>query len=135
MIDVETAVYARVADALRKKYGKNGIYVAGEYVDSPSKFPAVTILEADNRVYEKQRTDYIENAAKLLYEVNIYSNKLGYKKSEAQEILNIVDQEMAGMGFTRTMASPASNLQDATIFRMIVRYEGVVDKEYRIYTH
>lgn len=135
MIDIETAVYAKVADALRKKYGKNGIYVAGEYVDSPSKFPAVTILEADNQVYEKQRTDYIENAAKLLYEVNIYSNKLGYKKSEAQEILNIVDQEMANMGFTRTMASPASNLQDATIFRMIARYEGVVDKEYRIYTH
>lgn len=135
MIDVETVVYAKVAEALRKKYGKSGIYVAGEYVDSPSKFPAVTILEADNRVYEKQRTDYIENAAKLLYEVNIYSNKLGYKKTEAQEILNIVDQEMADMGFTRTMASPASNLQDATIFRMIARYEGVVDKEYRIYTH
>lgn len=135
MIDIETVVYAQVADALRKKYGKNGIYVAGEYVDSPSKFPAVTILEADNQVYEKQRTDYIENAAKLLYEVNIYSNKLGYKKSEAQELLNIVDQEMANMGFTRTMASPASNLQDATIFRMIARYEGVVDKEYRIYTH
>lgn len=135
MIDIENFVFTRVSTALRDYFGALNIYVTGEYVDSPARFPAASIFESDNRVYEKQRTTEIENAAKLLYEVNVYSNKLGYKKTEAQSVMDIIDREMAAMGFTRTMCVPTSNLQDATIFRMVARYEGVVDKEYMIYTH
>lgn len=135
LIDIETPVYARVAGALRDKYGTSGIFPSSEYVDSPARFPAVTILEADNRVYGKMSTTNIENAAKLLYEVNVFSNLVGYGKSQAQEIMNIVDREMEAMGFTRMACGPVSNLMDPKICRMFARYEGVADKEYRIYTH
>ena len=33
------------------------------------------------------------------------------------------------------MSNPISNLQDAKIFRIVVRYEGVADKDFRIYTN
>lgn len=80
------------------------------------------------------RTLRIENAASVLYEVNVYSNKIGYKKAEAQEIMSFIDEILAKLGFTRTMLNPLPNLADATIYRLTARYEAVVDKDNWIYT-
>ena len=135
MIDIESFLFSRIAGVLRASY--EGIFVSGEYVDSPAKFPAVTIVESDNSVLQKMRTaaPNLENAVSLMYEVNIYTNTEGFKKSEAKDILETVDSEFSKLGFTRTMSNPISNLQDAKIFRIVVRYEGVAEKDFRIYTN
>lgn len=144
MIDIENFVFGRIATRLRTKYanadGSPAIFVAGEITDTPARFPAVTVVEANNSVLRSMRTDNVENAASVMYEVNIYSNLTGYRKSQAKEILQEIDAEFAEMGFTRTMANPVSNLQDATIYRIVARYEGVVTVEtdvngtvYRVY--
>lgn len=140
MISPESFVFSKIAGVLRADY--LGIYVAGESTNAPSKFPAVTIIEADNSVYQRMRTTTIENAASLMYECNVFSNKTGYKKSEAKAIMDTIDEQFAALGFTRTMCNPVSNLQDATIYRMVARYEGVVvpeptetDETLRIYTN
>lgn len=147
MIDIENFVFGRVANRLRAKYanadGSPAIFVAGEATDIPARFPAVTIVEASNSVVQRMRTvRNIENAASVMYEVNIYSNLTGYKKSQAKEILQEIDAEFAEMGLARTMANPISNLQDATIYRIVARYEGVVTAEvggddtvYRVYAN
>ncbi len=135
MIDIENAVYSRVALGLREAFGEKGIFVSSEYTDSPAQFPAAMIFEADNSVYQRMRTTSIENGAKLLYQADVFSNLIGRKKAQAQEIMDIIDREFAGMGFTRTMCQPVSNLMDAKIYRMTARYEGIADKTRRIYTH
>lgn len=140
MTSPESFVFSKVAGILRAEYPN--IFVSGEFVDSPAKFPAATIIEADNDVYKKMRTTTIENAAQLMYQVDVFSNKTGYKKSEAKAIMDTIDQQFAALGFTRTMCNPVSNLQDATIYRIVARYTGVVvpeitgaDENLRIYTH
>ncbi len=134
MIDVESFLFNQIAGILRFQYN---VYVSGEYVDSPAKFPAVTIVEINNGVYQKMRTaaPNLENAVSLTYEVNVYTNSIGYKKSEAKKILETIDNEFSNMGFTRTMCNPVSNLQDATIYRIVARYEGIADRNFRIYTN
>ena len=135
MIDIESFLFSRIAGVLRTSY--EGIFVSGEYVDSPTKFPTVTIIESDNSVLQKMMTiaPNLENAVSLMYEVNVYTNSVGYKKSEAKDIMETIDNEFSKMGFTRTMCNPVSNLQDATIYRIVARYEGVADKDFRIYTN
>lgn len=133
MIDIENDIFGLVATPLRDKF--LGIWVSGEYTPSPARFPAVTLEEVDNSVYQKMRTVHIENAASVLYEVNIFSNKVGYKKAEAQEIMSFIDDILSGLGLTRTMCNPIPNLADATIYRLTARYEGVVDKDNWIYTN
>lgn len=135
MIDIESFLFSRIAGVLRTSY--EGIFVSGEYVDSPAKFPSVTIVESDNSVLQKMMTiaPNLENAVSLMYEVNVYTNSVGYKKSEAKDIMETIDNEFSKMGFTRTMCNPVSNLQDATIYRIAARYEGVADKDFRIYTN
>lgn len=131
MIDIENDVFSAVAAVLRDTY--SGIYVVGEYVPAPPSFPAVSIVEADNRVVTRYRTRNIENAASVMYEVNIYSNKASGKKSEAKAIASTIDEKFAEIGFTRTMKEQVPNLNDATIYRIVCRYEAIVDKDLWIY--
>lgn len=138
MIDIEQDVFNYVSKKLREAH--NGIFVKGEYVNAPSSFPAVTIVENDNRVLERMRTLNIENAVSVMYECNIYSNKVSGKKAEAKAIADTMDNAFAEIGFTRTMRNQVANLNDATIYRIVCRYEAVVvpennNERFRIYTN
>ena len=131
MISPENFVFDAVADELREQFP--GIYVAGDYVDVPTRFPAVLT---------RMRTLNIENAVTLMYETNVYSNLSSGKKAEAKKIQAVVDEAFAQLGFTRLMCSPEPNLQDAKIYRIYARYQGVdmpeTDGEntvHRIYTN
>ena len=131
MIDVESIVFSTVANALRVEFPD--IFVSGEYVDVPARFPAVTIVESDNAIVQRMRTTNIENAVTVMYEVGIYSNTVGYKKSEAKDILEVVDNEFSKMGFARILCNPVANLSDATIYRIVARYQASIDKDLWVY--
>lgn len=131
MIDLESDIFSYVANALREEFP--GVFVSGEYVETPARFPAVTIVEADNRVLTWMRTENIENAVSSLFEVNIYSNRASGKKAEAKSIANAVDEKMASIGYTRTFREQIPNLKDATIYRIVCRYEAVIDRNFVIY--
>ena len=73
MIDVESAIFQKCADAFRAAY-PNG-FIAGEYVSQPPKFPAVMVVEMDNNVDERAMDNgNIENAVNVMYQVDVYSN-------------------------------------------------------------
>lgn len=124
MIDVENIIFTQLATALRSAY--NGISVYGEYVEVPATFPCVTIVEADNQVLKQTRDlSGIEHYAKVMYEINVYSNKANVKKSQAKEISNMIDGMMNDLLFTRTFRGQTPNI-DRTIYRITLRYEAVV---------
>lgn len=124
MIDLESDIYDYVSKALLNAH--SNVHVSGEYEPTISEFPAVTITESDNRVVERMRTTNIENAARVMYETNVYSNKVAGRKSEAKAIANTLDGIFAGINFTRTVRTVVPNMNDATIYRIVCRYEGVI---------
>lgn len=128
MINVESEIFDIIANAILAEYPD--AYVVGEYVLSPARFPSVSIVEIDNSAYDRTQTSgSLENHADVTYEVNIYSNKTSGKKSECKEIASLLDNEFATLGFSRTMLQPIPNLDDATIYRMVGRYKGVVSQD------
>ena len=132
MINVESDVFNIVSIAIKTVYPD--LYISGEYVKSPPKFPAVSLVEVDNSAYTRTQTDSnVENHAELLYEVNVYSNKKSGKKSECKEIAALIDNELAALGFSRTMLQPIPNMDDATIYRMTGRYRAVASKDNTIF--
>ena len=135
MIDVENDVFTIVASALRTAH--SGIYVVGEYVPAPSSFPAVSIIEEDNRVADRYMTDSVERAVLVMYEAQIFSNKVSGKKAEAKAIANTLDTAFTGLGFKRTMKDPVPNMNDATIYRIVCRYEAVIipNDDSKFYVH
>ena len=132
MIDIESAVFNQVATRVREVFPD--IFMVGEYVNSPSSFPAVSLIETDNST----RVDTIdsgsnENHANVMYEVNVYSNKTVGKKSECKAIIALIDEEMLAMGFSRSTLTPVPNEYDSTIYRMVGRYRAAVSSKHEIY--
>ena len=132
MIDIENKVFHRVVTKVREQFPN--IFMAGEYVRSPSSFPAASLVEMDNA----SREDTIdsgsnENHANVMYEANVYSNKKTGKKSECKAIIALIDAEMLAMGFVRSTLTPVPNEYDSTIYRMVARYRATVSADHTIY--
>jgi hypothetical protein len=131
MIDIENEIFTKISAELRSRFTDISVY--GEDVRTPSSFPCVSIVEADNYVVTATRDSRSnENHANLMYEVNVYSNKASGKKSECKEILSIIDSIFLGLGFTRNMKNPVT-MDDATIYRLIARYSAIVSADQTIY--
>lgn len=132
MIDIENEVFNSVATEVRAKYP--GVYMVGEYVKTPPKFPCVALVEMDNQSYQRtEDSGSSENHISVMYDVNIYSNKTVGKKMECKAIAALIDERMLALGFARTMLQPIPNLDDATIYRMVGRYSAVISKNKDIY--
>jgi len=136
MIDIENDVFDYVAKALRSAH--RGVNVSGEYTEEPASFPAVTLVEADNRIVASRRSsDKMENAVTVMYQLNVYSNKTKGKKAEAKAIADTADAALASIGFLRTFREQVPNLKDSTIYRIVCRYSGTVipNDDGRYYIH
>ena len=132
MIDIENQVFDRVAKRVREQFPN--IFMVGEYVKSPSSFPAVSLVEMDNSIHESTvDSGSNENHANVMYEVNVYSNKTTGKKSECKAIIALIDTEMTEMGFVRSTLTPVPNEYDSTIYRMVGRYRAAVSTDNKIY--
>jgi len=132
MIDIESDVFEIVATAVRNVY--TDAFVVGEYVAAAPQFPAVSIVEMDNfTVRGTQSSSCMENTVEVMYEVNVYSNKVRGKKAECKAVLALIDEQFLRLGFNRVMVMPTQNLNDATIYRMTARYRAEVDTAKRIY--
>ena len=132
MIDVEKEIFSKVAESVRAAYPS--VFISSEYVRTPSKFPFVSLIEMSNTAYDRtQSSAGLENHASVMYEVNVYSNKKSGKKSECKAIATFIDNELAALGFSRTMLQPIPNMDDATIYRMTGRYMAVISKDKKLY--
>lgn len=132
MIDYESILYTKMAKKLRSEF--NPISVYGEVVKAPATFPSVMIEEKHNSSFSQTAdSGSTENHALTMYEVNIYSNKTSGKKHECKTILAIIDEEFIGLGFERVIAQPIDNLEDATIYRIVARYQAVLSTDGIVY--
>ena len=132
MIDIENAVFNTVATRVRESYPN--IFITGEYVRSPSSFPAVSLVEMDNSIRaETVDSGSVENHVNVMYEVNVYSNQTVGKKSECKAIMALIDEILRDMGFSRSTLTPGPNEDDSTIYRMVGRYRAAVSNDNKIY--
>lgn len=131
MIDIENEIFNKIKIELRSRFPR--INVFGEDVRSPSSFPCVSIVEADNYTLRKtQDSGSNENHAVLMYEVNVYTNKTNGKKTDCKAIFSVIDDVFLNLGFTRLAKHPVT-MDKATIYRMVGRYNAIVSKNQTIY--
>lgn len=131
MIDIENYVFDQIKTEVTTTFTNARMY--GEYVALPESFPCVTLVEADNSVY-RGSLDQREEYALVMYEINIFTNT-STKKTDAKKIAHIIDEKMSAMGFTRIYRDQVPNV-DRTIYRIVLRYNGVVsqnDDSYTVY--
>lgn len=132
MIDIENEVFDYVYSHIMEDFPD--LYMTGEYEVAPAKLPCLYLFEADNSVRRDTiSSSSVENFADVMMEAQIFSNKSPGKKQECKDILQALDGLMAILGFRRTMKQVVPNMLDATVCRMVARYEGTVSRDKIIY--
>lgn len=125
MNDVENELFTVVATALRSSF--SDIYVTGEAVDAPSKFPCVVFYEDDNYISQVDMdSSWDEKFAVLRYRVDIYSNKASGRKSEAKAIRAVIEPLLYRRNFTRFSSTPINDMGD-NIFHVVTTYRVKTD--------
>ena len=130
MIDNFNEIYTRITTAL-KTYDSN-VKTSSVYTNTPSSYPFVSIELIEDSVYEQGiDSGDVENFAVNSYEINVYA-KGNLAMSNARKLLEVADNFMKSIGFTRISKTPLQD-QNETIYRFIARYEGVVSKDLKVY--
>lgn len=128
MIDISNIVLREVRTAVTAVY--TDCECLSYNPDTISQYPCVTVSEMDNYTYEESLDDLnSEHHAVVVYEVSAYSNSSSGAKTEAKKIINIVDDTMLGMRFTRMLKTEAPN-KDRSVYRIYARYRAIVSEAF-----
>ena len=125
MIDIESQIYSPIRTALVNAY--DGIFVTSEPTATSAKFPAVSIVQQDNYMsINKLDNSGAERFATIMFQVDVYSNKTSGKKSQCKEIMNVVDNMLFALNFTRLSLTPIPMANDG-YYRLSARYRAETD--------
>jgi hypothetical protein len=129
MLDFSNEIFDTVAKDLRSLY--KGITVVGEYVESPAKFPTVTVDEISN-IPEHLDSAMTNKYAKVIYRSQIFCNGNG-KRKKAREILDSLDKKLMEIGFTMKTYTTTPTIYNSDVYCITTTHEGVVGADGMIY--
>lgn len=130
MIDIESKIVDTIYNAVKANNAYPDADITTGFDEKTATFPCVVIEEVDNAPYRKTITDdCVENHARIIYEISVYTDNQNVAKTTGKAILEIVDSAMAGLKFRRTRKNKPLNIA-RTIFRQYARYEVVVSKPF-----
>lgn len=129
MIDFSNEVFNTAATNLRSFY--SGIRVVGEYVESPTHFPTVTLDEIQN-IPVHLDSAATNKYARVVYRSQIFVNGES-KRQRAREIYDSLDQILMSMGLFAKTYSTTPAIYNSEIYCITATHEGVVGKDGVIY--
>lgn len=132
MIDKSNEVFDRVMTYVMSQHsGLTEENFGSDDVDAPSVFPFVSIVQSESRTSRDHQDDRLrENKAVLLFQIEVYSNKRGGKRSECRKIHAEIDDCMMRMNFIRESAGFRTNLTNNSIARHVSTYSVLADNEH-----
>lgn len=124
MTDMEDYVIDQVASAIAPSVIpiKN---IGSDYTITPEAFPYVlisaTAISPDMSARIVGSPNYQET---MMLTVEVYSNKVNGRKSEAKEIMRQITEKLASLNFIHTMQSPEP--YEPGYFRLVSRYTAKI---------
>ena len=97
----------------------------------PSKFPCVSVIEADSYEDERYRDNTLaESVTSLMYEVTVYSNKDEGKRTECIKLLSAADDVLRRKNGIRISRAEGYRDPESTIYMITARYRLKSDGTY-----
>ena len=129
MIDYSNEIFNTAAKSLRSSY--EGITVVGEYVETPAKFPTVTLDEIRN-VPAHLDSAVTNKYAQITYRVQVFCNGEG-KRKKAREIFDSLDKELMKLGLYVKSYTTTPAVYNSEVYCITATYEGVIGADGVIY--
>ena len=128
MIDYENKIFTDIYNVVTTHYPD--AYVSAEEENVEPSFPAVYISVSDSyQTYQFINSSRTENFRDLVVDVNVYSNLVTGRKTQAKKIIKLINDEMLAMGFTGASLNvlDLSSSDNKLITRLFARYRASVD--------
>lgn len=122
MVDLDSKVFNKIYSKVTAVYSSADI--ATHYVREPASFPHVQVYEESNTAprYGMNLSGQ-ECFSNIVYHVEIFDNNVdGVGKKNCKAIAQLVDSAMKDLGFRRTYYGEVPNYQDASIYRLVIRF-------------
>lgn len=129
MLDYSNEIFDTVAKDLRSLY--KGIKVVGEYVDTPSTFPTVTIDEISNVPIHLDSAG-TNKYAKVIYRTQTFCNGTG-KRKKARQIYDSLDQKLMELGLFAKTYTTTPTIYNSEVYCITATHEGVIGTDGTIY--
>ena len=129
MIDHSNEIFDTVAKDLRSTY--KGIQVVGEYVETPAKFPTVSLDEIGNVPIHLDSAKY-NKYARITIRSQVFCNGTG-KRAKAREIFNSLDMKLMDMGFTMVTYTTTPAIYNSEVYCITTTHEGVIGADGVVY--
>lgn len=118
-------VFNRIAEKLRGKY--EDIYIVGERVYAPKKFPCVWLVEIEDVPSERYATLSLSDSQRVsTFEVQVFSNKSTGATTETYEISQDIREYFRQIGYRCLTSQPFDNGIDANIKRHVSRFTRII---------
>ena len=128
MVDIETDIYELVSDAVLALY--SDAFTSSVYTTAPAQFPACSVMQVSNLTDTfTLDSSATENASKVVFRVDSYSNLRTGARSQAKKIAQAADEVMLSHGFKRTYYTQDYNPADSTVYTISARYSAIVTKD------
>ena len=129
MIDKENEVFTRVYERVVAEFPS--VAMDTSYQAVPSGFPHVSLYQMDSYTpRDKMDNSVHPKYVAITFEAQVYTNKVSNKKAQAKKIMAIINDVMEEMNLRRIILTPTPNLNDASIYRLTARFEGMADANY-----
>ena len=125
MIDYSNEVFNTVAKDLRSLY--SDIQVIGEYVETPSRFPTVTLDEIQNVPVYVDSSKTVKYA-RVVYRCQVFCNGPG-KRQKVRSIYDRLDKSFVDLGLFAKSYTTTPIIYNSEIYCITATYEGVVGED------
>lgn len=129
MVDFSNEIFNTVATHLRSVY--EGIQVVGEYVESPGRFPTVTLDEVQN-IPVHLDSNVNNKYARVTYRTQVFVNGEG-KRQKARKIYDSLDQTLMGLGLYAKSYTTTPTIYNSEVYCITATHEGVIGADGTVY--
>lgn len=133
MFDIQREIFTKVADAVLAVSPTCRITNAFVYV--PPSFPCVAVVLSDDGTKDETiDSSHADNFRDITITVDVYSNKTDGKKTEAETLMQKVQDTLLPLNFKMVSCKPFSNINNASNYRITATFTATVGADGTIYT-
>lgn len=126
--EIQTSIFTPIHTAY------NECAMLNAFTSAPPKFPCIVIVLSDNGTTTAMRDSSCDdNFHDITLTIDAYSNLVNGKKTQAEDMMNIVRGVLLPRNFRQVSCRPASDLNNATVYRLTATFTATVDNNNNIY--
>lgn len=127
IVDITSEIITRLKTELAP------IKIMDSTPNTNASFPCVVVQELNNNSYQQTKDSIGHHHSNVTIEINIFTNS-EVRMSEAKIIRGKIDVILSDeYGMSRDYSNPIPNYSDESIYRYVLRYNAIVDKNRKIY--